>query len=72
VLDKQFIKAQELINFLGISPATFYRGMKSNIYPFNCHFRINPRGNIYFPKTLLKELTTKALNLNGINKEGTE
>jgi len=61
----QFVKARDFMKILGISSATFYRGMKSNQYPFNCHVRFRPHGNIYFPKAILTELTTKTLKTGG-------
>jgi hypothetical protein len=61
MIETKFIKAQDFMKFLGISSATFYRGMKSNQYPFNCHVRFRPHGNIYFPKAILTDLTKKTV-----------
>jgi len=70
--DILFLKAREFRKILGISSATFYRRMKTNKYPFNCHIRFEPTGHIYFPRSLLTDLTTKALNGNVKADGGTE
>jgi hypothetical protein len=64
----KLIKAKDFIEALDISKATFYRGIKSNTYPYNCHLRLGCSNRIFFPEILLTELCTNALK--GANKDG--